>query len=111
MAAAANACVNAMSSGTVNIRNSGAKNGTISIKSNITLNGNGTTISGGGTVGLVYAQNSSSIGAINIKDPIPLHISAFGPKGRMLTARLGAGWINGTANVSLSTRMVTGKPR
>jgi 5,10-methylenetetrahydromethanopterin reductase len=40
------------------------------------------------------------IGAINIKDPIPLHISAFGPKGRKLTAKLGAGWINGTANVA-----------
>jgi 5,10-methylenetetrahydromethanopterin reductase len=39
------------------------------------------------------------IGAINIKDPIPTHISAFGPKGRKLVARLGAGWINGTANV------------
>lgn len=40
------------------------------------------------------------IGAINIKDPIPLHISAFGPKGRGLTAKLGAGWINGVANVT-----------
>ncbi len=40
------------------------------------------------------------IGAINIKDPIPLHISAFGPKGRGLTAKLGAGWINGCANVN-----------
>jgi len=43
------------------------------------------------------------IGAINIKDPIPLHISAFGPKGRRLTAKLGAGWINGTANVGHAT--------
>lgn len=34
------------------------------------------------------------IGAINLKDPIPVHVSAFGPKGRALTARLGAGWIN-----------------
>jgi len=40
------------------------------------------------------------IGAVNIKDPIPLHISAFGPKGRGLTAKLGAGWINGTADVN-----------
>lgn len=30
---------------------------------------------------------------MNISDPIPTHISAFGPKGRMLTARLGAGWL------------------
>lgn len=43
------------------------------------------------------------IGAINIKDPIPLHISAFGPKGRRLTAKLNAGWINGTANVAHGT--------
>ena len=40
------------------------------------------------------------IGAFNIREPIPLHISAFGPKGRQLTAKLGAGWINGTANVN-----------
>jgi 5,10-methylenetetrahydromethanopterin reductase len=31
---------------------------------------------------------------INIKDPIPLSISAFGPRGRRLTAKLGARWIN-----------------
>jgi 5,10-methylenetetrahydromethanopterin reductase len=30
---------------------------------------------------------------INIKDPIPTVISAFGPKARRLAARLGAGWI------------------
>lgn len=36
----------------------------------------------------------AEIGAINIKDTIPVHVSAFGPKGRQLTARLGAGWIN-----------------
>lgn len=40
------------------------------------------------------------IGALNIRDEIPLHISAFGPKGRRLTAALGAGWINGMANVA-----------
>jgi 5,10-methylenetetrahydromethanopterin reductase len=40
------------------------------------------------------------IGAINIEDPIPLHISAFGPRGRKLTAKLGAGWINGAATVA-----------
>jgi len=40
------------------------------------------------------------IGAINIKDPIPLHISAFGPKARRLTAKLGAGWINGASNIN-----------
>lgn len=30
---------------------------------------------------------------MNIADPIPTHLSAFGPKGRQLAARLGAGWL------------------
>ena len=30
---------------------------------------------------------------INIKDPIPTFLSAFGPKARQLTAKLKAGWI------------------
>ncbi len=34
------------------------------------------------------------LGLINIDDPIPLHISAFGPKMRKMTAELNAGWIN-----------------
>jgi alkanesulfonate monooxygenase SsuD/methylene tetrahydromethanopterin reductase-like flavin-dependent oxidoreductase (luciferase family) len=34
------------------------------------------------------------LGLINARDPIPLHLSAFGPRSRELTARLGAGWIN-----------------
>jgi 5,10-methylenetetrahydromethanopterin reductase len=33
------------------------------------------------------------IGAINIKDEIPLYISATGPTSRALVAELGAGWI------------------
>jgi len=33
-------------------------------------------------------------GLINIEDPIPVHVSAFGPKGRRLTAELDANWIN-----------------
>lgn len=49
-----------------------------------------------------------AIGAINIKDPIPLHISAFGPKARQLTAKLGAGWITGTANVDHGKAGITG---
>jgi 5,10-methylenetetrahydromethanopterin reductase len=32
------------------------------------------------------------LGLINIKDPIRLHISALGPKGRQMTARHGAAW-------------------
>jgi hypothetical protein len=67
MAGAANACVANMSSGTITIRNSGPTNGTISIKSNITIDGVGVTLSGGGTTGVIYAQNSSNIGAKNIK--------------------------------------------
>jgi len=35
------------------------------------------------------------LGLINLKDPIPTFISAFGPKARRLTAQLGAGWIGG----------------
>lgn len=33
-------------------------------------------------------------GLINTRDPIPLFISAFGPRSRRLTARLHGGWIN-----------------
>jgi 5,10-methylenetetrahydromethanopterin reductase len=40
------------------------------------------------------------VGAINIGDPIPLHVSALGPRGRRLTARLGAGFIHATASVA-----------
>jgi 5,10-methylenetetrahydromethanopterin reductase len=40
------------------------------------------------------------IGAVNIRDPIPLHISATGPRGRRLTAKLDAGWIHATASVA-----------
>jgi 5,10-methylenetetrahydromethanopterin reductase len=32
------------------------------------------------------------IGLINTRAPIPLHISAYGPRSQALTARLGAGW-------------------
>ncbi|HEX2855182.1 MAG TPA: hypothetical protein VHO24_18250, partial [Opitutaceae bacterium] len=67
MAAAANACIAAMSSGTLTVKNSGNVGGVISLKSNITLDGTGRTFSGGGTLGVVYAQNSSNIGAKNVK--------------------------------------------
>ena len=40
------------------------------------------------------------IGAINIKDPIPVHVSAMGPRARRLTARLGAGFIHATSNAN-----------
>jgi 5,10-methylenetetrahydromethanopterin reductase len=38
------------------------------------------------------------IKVVNIDDPIPLHVSAFGPKGRKLTARLGACWMGSIRN-------------
>jgi 5,10-methylenetetrahydromethanopterin reductase len=34
----------------------------------------------------------------NVEDPIPLHISALGPRGRALTAELGAHWIQATGH-------------
>jgi 5,10-methylenetetrahydromethanopterin reductase len=38
------------------------------------------------------------IKVINIDDPIPLHVSAFGPRGRKLTAKLGAAWMGPIRN-------------
>jgi 5,10-methylenetetrahydromethanopterin reductase len=46
------------------------------------------------------------IGAINIGDPIPLHISAAGPRARKLTAELGAGWIVPTGSVAGASRAI-----
>jgi 5,10-methylenetetrahydromethanopterin reductase len=40
------------------------------------------------------------IGAVNVKDPIPLHLSALGPRGRRLAATLRAGWLNATGNLA-----------
>lgn len=37
-------------------------------------------------------------GFINLDDPIPLHISGFGPKTRRMAAELKAGWLNFTAD-------------
>jgi 5,10-methylenetetrahydromethanopterin reductase len=39
------------------------------------------------------------LGLINLQDPVRLHISAYGPRGRRLTARLGAGWLNFVGDV------------
>jgi 5,10-methylenetetrahydromethanopterin reductase len=36
---------------------------------------------------------SPEVGVVNLSDPIPLHVSALGPRSRRLTARLGASWI------------------
>ena len=34
------------------------------------------------------------LGLINTRDPVRLHVSAYGPRSRALTAKLGAGWLN-----------------
>jgi 5,10-methylenetetrahydromethanopterin reductase len=39
------------------------------------------------------------LGLINLRDEIKLHVSAYGPRGRALTARLGAGWLNFVGDV------------
>ena len=39
------------------------------------------------------------LGLINVTDEMPLYIAASGPRARALTARLGAGWIDGAASV------------
>jgi 5,10-methylenetetrahydromethanopterin reductase len=46
------------------------------------------------------------LGLINTRDPIPLHLSAFGPRTRALAARLAAGWIDFISNVEAGTREV-----
>jgi len=43
-------------------------------------------------------------GLIDIESPIPLHVSAFGPKARKLTAKLGAGWVNFGADVNRAAK-------
>ncbi len=42
---------------------------------------------------------SPEIGVVNLEDPVPLHLSALGPRGRKLTAELGAGWIYATGSM------------
>jgi 5,10-methylenetetrahydromethanopterin reductase len=49
---------------------------------------------------------SPEIGVVNVEDPIPLHISALGPRGRQLTARLGAGWIYATGHMGAAKAAV-----
>lgn len=39
------------------------------------------------------------LGLVNTAEPVGLHISAYGPKGRALTARLGARWMTFMGNV------------
>ncbi|MBX3499027.1 MAG: LLM class flavin-dependent oxidoreductase [Alphaproteobacteria bacterium] len=42
----------------------------------------------------------------NTRDPIKLHLSAFGPRTRALTAKLDAGWIDFVGNVETGIREV-----
>jgi 5,10-methylenetetrahydromethanopterin reductase len=46
------------------------------------------------------------LGLINVHDPIPLFIAASGPRGRKLTAKLGAGWIDNVADVEHGTAVL-----
>ncbi len=46
------------------------------------------------------------LGLINTSDPIVLHLSAFGPRTRALTAKLGAGWIDFVGTVENGIREV-----
>ncbi|MDR3534890.1 MAG: LLM class flavin-dependent oxidoreductase [Acetobacteraceae bacterium] len=43
---------------------------------------------------------NTDLGLINTRDPVGLHVSAYGPKARALTARLGAGWLNFVGDVA-----------
>jgi 5,10-methylenetetrahydromethanopterin reductase len=40
------------------------------------------------------------VGAVNLDDPIPLHVAAMGPRARRLAARLGAGLVHATGSVA-----------
>lgn len=44
---------------------------------------------------------------INIDDPVGLHISALGPRGKKLTAELGAGWINAMRDADQGVAQIT----
>lgn len=66
MTAAGNACTSRMSSGTLNILNSGSLSGAINLKSNVRVNGTGKTVTSNGQGGILYAQNSSATGADDV---------------------------------------------
>jgi 5,10-methylenetetrahydromethanopterin reductase len=42
------------------------------------------------------------LGLINTRDPVRLHVSAYGPRSRALTAKLGAGWLYFVGDVPTS---------
>jgi len=47
------------------------------------------------------------LGVFNVKDPIPLHVSALGPQGRRLTAEFGASWLYATGNMGHARAAIT----
>jgi 5,10-methylenetetrahydromethanopterin reductase len=49
---------------------------------------------------------SPEIGVVNMKDPIPVHISALGPRGRKLTAELRASWIQAAGHMGAALAAV-----
>jgi 5,10-methylenetetrahydromethanopterin reductase len=51
------------------------------------------------------------IDLVNTTDPIPLYVSAFGPKGQALTAMFDAGWINSVGNVERAADAVSAMRR
>ena len=48
------------------------------------------------------------LGLINTTDPIPLHVSAYGPRSRALTAKLKAGWLYFVENVEKGIGHING---
>lgn len=44
---------------------------------------------------------------INLDDPVPLYVSAFGEKSRKLTAKLGGGWLNFSGQVQDAIASIT----
>jgi 5,10-methylenetetrahydromethanopterin reductase len=46
---------------------------------------------------------NTDLGLIDTRDPVGLHVSAYGPKARALTAKLGAGWLNFVGDVAGGT--------
>jgi 5,10-methylenetetrahydromethanopterin reductase len=54
---------------------------------------------------------SPDLGVVNTTDPIPLHISALGPRGRRLTAELDAGWICATGHMGSARAAVADMQR
>jgi 5,10-methylenetetrahydromethanopterin reductase len=46
-------------------------------------------------------------GCINTVDPITLHVSAYGPRGRRITAEMGAHWLTFTSDLATATAQLS----